>query len=469
MSDAARGIRREGAVYLAATVVQRGLPVLVLPFLTRMLVPSDVGEVALGLAVSNLASILFGLGVQFAIVRLVHDDASDRRASWPALVWRQLAFSGAALVVVAGSAPLWAGLVAPDGTRGAVLLIALALGWVLSAQGIMLSLARTSRRVGLFLVMTVVQAVVGQIVGLSLAVLWGAVGYLAGMLAGALVSAVIGLTIQRVPLQWGLADGRQIVAFSAWFVFQWVTLWVLNMSDRLIVEGFLGAEVVGAYYVAYVIGTGLSLVLDAAQSAWVPRFFASRDRDAKRGLLSRALVPYSAVVATLSLAIALAAPLLVVIAAPSAPDWAASVIAVVSLCATYRPAYLLAVAVMNDHKDARSTAIATAISAAVALGLNFLLIPSIGVIAAAIASAFSYAVLSALCLAAVRRFADVPARPVLWTSGIWMAATALSVGVAILPSSGPWLWGRTAAAAAVVFCCVAAVWIARKHRSRASA
>lgn len=439
MTTATRGMGREGAVYLIATVVQRGLPVLVLPILTRLLDASAVGGVALGLAISNIASILFGLGAQYAVVRLVHDDEAIHGRTWAAVVWRQLAVSALLIVATAATAPLWLPSGdSGDAERGNMILVSLALGWVIAAQGIMLSLARTSRRVRLFLGMTVVQAIAGQAAGIALAPIAGAVGYLLGMLAGTAVSAVLGHVVQRVPLAWRVVDQAGIAKFSAWFLAQWATLWVLNMSDRFFVEAFLGSDVVGVYYVAYVVGTGLTLVLDAAQSAWVPRLFASRDTDMKAQLLERVLLPYTGVCAVLSLAVALSAPLLLRIVSPDAPSWGVAVIVIVSLCATVRPMYLVAVAIMNDHKDSRSAALATAGSAVVNVAINATLIPIVGVVVAAVSSVVAYALQSVLALALGRRYSAVTGRTVARVAIAWLVSAALTAGIAMLPSD-PWI------------------------------
>jgi hypothetical protein len=68
---------QHGVLYVVGTVFQRGLGLLLLPFVTRVLGVEEFGLAATAAAVAALLAIVYGLGINFSIVRFFYDDPQD--------------------------------------------------------------------------------------------------------------------------------------------------------------------------------------------------------------------------------------------------------------------------------------------------------------------------------------------------------------------------------------------------------
>ena len=84
-----------GFLYVVGTVFQRGLGLLLLPFVTRVLGVDEFGLAATAAAVAALLALIYGLGINFSIVRFFYEDPPDApRARWAALLRVQFLIAG---------------------------------------------------------------------------------------------------------------------------------------------------------------------------------------------------------------------------------------------------------------------------------------------------------------------------------------------------------------------------------------
>src|SRR4051812_19027020 len=74
---AARRVVGHGSIYVVGTILQRGLSLLLLPAVTRVLSVDEFGLVGTASALAACLAIVLGLGLNFAIVRTYYDDTRD--------------------------------------------------------------------------------------------------------------------------------------------------------------------------------------------------------------------------------------------------------------------------------------------------------------------------------------------------------------------------------------------------------
>jgi O-antigen/teichoic acid export membrane protein len=427
--------------------VQMLIAFLVVPIVTRLLAPSSYGLVSAGLVVYALLSILAAAGLPDAALRsfFVGVDGPVRA--------RRLVLAIAAIACVVAliadlSGPLWAPLF---GFRfGAVLRLAV---WGGAAGAVMLgsqSLLRAAERAWAYAAVAITASVGGQALGLLLtAALRSPTAYMAGISLGAALAAVVGLTITgtwRSGFPTG-AELREALGLGLPIVPHSLAVSMLASADRIIIAGILGLAATGRYQVAYAVG-GIGVALLAAlNQAWMPLLLGTAEEDRWEILVrtSRAVHVVAGLVAS---ALALAAPLVLVLAAP--PSYGrrglVAVAAVVAFSAlpyatagTYFQVVFLA-------GRTRIMALAAPLAAAVNIGLNLVLLRTWGLIAAALATVVAYAVLPGFVALRARRIVSLhgAARDAM---SAWVLAAPFVLAGALLPSGWLGVSGRLVAAA----------------------
>jgi O-antigen/teichoic acid export membrane protein len=178
---------------------------------------------------------------------------------------------------------------------------------------------------------------------------------------------------------------------------------------------------------------------------------------------SRAVHQFAAIVAG---AVALATPLGLLFAAPPAYDRAdlvpvAAVVAFSILPYATLSTYFNVVFVAGRT---RIMAVAAPLAAALNVGLNFLLLPVVGLIGASIATVAAYAVLAAIIVAAARQIDPLPGT--LRTSlAAWAAAAPVVAAGALLPPGPVGTVIRLALGAALVLALVRLAFHIRHGRA----
>lgn len=402
-SGAQRQLLGHGAVYVIGTIAQSGLALLLLPLATRVLNVDQFGLAGTAAALAALLAIVYGLGLNFAIVRFYYDaPKTARRTGWAALLRAQAIAAVALAAVTYLTGPWWASLLGSVGWTGAFK-FAVLFAWFSALQATTQGVLRAAQRPIAFIIVTLVQVLIGVGAGIGLAVQFGAAGYVAGLCAGSAVAATIGVVLTYKRPSWSLAELLDGLTLSLPGLLHQAANWGMEAADRLLVAAYLGLSAVGRYQVAYVIGGGLALLLTGMQSAWVPYFIGSLNREARRVTAPRIIVPI-AVVASLATAIlVLAAPALLAIVAPSAFGGTEMVVAIVAAGTPARAAYFMAVAVLLDRRSTGRMATASLTAVAVNIGLNLILIPRFGLIGAAVATAVSVDVQALLILLMAQR------------------------------------------------------------------
>jgi O-antigen/teichoic acid export membrane protein len=211
---------------------------------------------------------------------------------------------------------------------------------------------------------------------------------------------------------------------------------VLEASDRLVVQHDLGSIPVARYAVAYNIGAIPLLALGALNTVWMPRVFALSDVRVRDRVLAQSRDALYALLIPVVMALGIGAPVLLHIWAPPTygPNSLRGVVAIVA-------ASSFAVAGVMSHTRTLlaagrtlPVALATTLAATLNLLLNLALVPVLHITGSALATLISFVVLDAMLAAAARTVARLRSpRPAL-VVGI-AGALAIAFGSARLPVS----------------------------------
>jgi O-antigen/teichoic acid export membrane protein len=436
-AEAVRRLIGRGSVYTVVLAIQMSTALLVVPLLTRLLTPSAYGRVAVGIVIFTLLSIIGALGLADAAARTFFAGLDGPRQAR-----RLIAAASGTALAASLIAELTGGLWAPlfGLSYGGVLRVAV---WGGAAGAVLLgaqSLLRVSERVWTFLAVAVAATVGGQALGVALAAAsHSATAYMAGIASGTAVAAAGGLVVtgcfgagmaRPAEVRTGLALGLPIVPHS-------LAVSLLASADRIIIVAILGLAAAGRYQVAYAVG-GLGVALiTAVNQAWLPLLLGAR-KENRWEILGATSAVVHLLAGIVAVALALASPLALLIAAPASYGRSglvpvAAIVAFSALpyatCSTYFQAVFVS-------GRTRVMAVAAPVAAAVNIGLNLVLLHAIGLIGAAVATVAGYVVLPAVVAVVAHRTAPLAdaTRDALRT---WLLAAPFVAAGAVIPAGAP--------------------------------
>lgn len=448
-ASATRIVLGRGSLYTIATAGPALASVAVVPVVTRLLPVQQYDLVAVSTVVIQVAYILVALGLGAAITRQYILAAGGAAAA------RGVALVGAGIAatltaVLAATGPLWSPplLGRPFGLEIAEALLAAAGGaWMVLAQAYL----RGADRPGPFVLLAVAASLLGPALGLAgLVVLRRTADvYLAGVVLGYFVAGLGGLAIV---LRSGRptansSEVRQALRIGVPTVPHQVSLYLalaglVVVADRLLGEG-------GRANVALTIGAGATVVTAGLNNAWAPVVYRAAPAD--RGRVLDETVHVIALVATvIAGGVALLAPWLVRVAAPSAYRPAELVPAVAFACAATLPSVLYLASGHLVFAGGRTGWLALSTPLAVAGGLVEAAIasPRWGLAGVGLGYLVAYVLLAIGTTAVQRHVAEHPWWPPSLTlvGALWVAAT---VAGAYLPTAGTSALIRVAMAVAL--------------------
>jgi O-antigen/teichoic acid export membrane protein len=395
----AGGLLTGSATYLVSNLLSAAIPFLLLPVLTRYLAPVQYGQVAIYQTL--LAAVVAFIGLTAngaAAVKYYENDVTAIELKY---------FVGSCFLVLAGTTAMalliaaiflgplstWLGLEAHWIFLSVVVACATftvsmrMTQWQIRKQaarygGFQVANSLTNMLLSLILVVGLQQGAQGRILGLSIAPLC----FAALALFLLYREGLLGFTWRPVHL-------REIATYGIPLIPHSVGYFLLASFDRLVINAQLGEAKVGAYMAAAQLASGLGLVFDAINNAYVPWLFErlKRNQTEEKRQIVRGTYFYFlllAVVVALGFTIAPAAVLLV--AGERYAD-GAQVISWLVLGWVFHGMYLMVTNYVFFSKRTLLLSMSTVTAGLVNIGLLLILVPHYGLQGAALAFAISSA------------------------------------------------------------------------------
>ncbi len=439
------GALRAAGVYAAGSALQKAIGFLLLPLYTRALSPAEYGALSVVLAASAVAAIVFSLGLDFAIFRTYFALATEpaRQRQMVHSVWRFLLVVPliAALVLGVVTWPLIGNSGRVTGLDILLALVAVALS--VAGSSLPLSLLRAQQRLRAFMVLTGVAAFsTAMLTALFVVALDAGIrGWIVATLLANCVILIAAFAV--VPWQRSATyDGPLVshcVRFSLPLVPHFVSHWALQLADRAVLAGLVSSASLGVYALGAQLALPVLIAVQSLNYGLMPTYAEAGTQDGHAESLAETVVLQVALVCLLCAGGALLAPPLVSVMAPASYGYASSLVGWIVLGYGFLGLYYIPMnGVTLGAGHSRLVWVATATSAALNVLLLFVLVPSGGVRAAAIASAGGYLVLLVLIFAYSKR----PGNPVRYqwrrigriigiAAGVYAAATLTA------PATGP--------------------------------
>ncbi|HST16956.1 MAG TPA: oligosaccharide flippase family protein [Gaiellaceae bacterium] len=399
----AREIRRlahHSAVYGIGGLVARILATLLLPLYTHFLTPAAYGQVEIITAATAVFAIVLQLGIGSAFFRFYFDaqDPPSRLTVVRTSFWFTMGMATLGLVIGVVFATQLSHLLGLGDHASLVRAGAVGL-WAQTNYQQLTALFRVEERSVAYAIASVANVLitVGAMVLFVAAFKRGAIGLIVGNFTGTLIVYFVLLAYRHEQL--GLELDRRLLrrmqAFGMPLVPAALGLWTINFVDRVFVSWFKGNAEVGVYSAAVKIASVITFVLIAFRTAW-PAFAYSieDDREAKRTY---------AFVLTYLLTLASWAALCLGALAPwwtkllTAPDFqrAQEAVGLLAFAGVVYAGYTVLAIGSGRARRTQLNWVVTGAGAAANIVLNFWLIPTWGMVGAAISTLAAYVVLFA--------------------------------------------------------------------------
>ena len=230
---------------------------------------------------------------------------------------------------------------------------------------------------------------------------WGLTGYFWGMFWALWITAPIAVWLIRKDLVWDLnrEEGKKLIQFGYPFIFAGLAYWIFTASDRWMLGVLADTTQVGYYSVAFYMMSIVFFVNQAFGAAWSPVAFKIYSEDPRyREIFGRILSYWLLGLVLLSGGITLFSEELLALLTPSEYWGAAGFVGFLMMGAVFYGTTQITPIGISLEKKTQLISRASWITAGINIALNFLLIPRMGAMGAALATCISYACLTGLYL-----------------------------------------------------------------------
>jgi O-antigen/teichoic acid export membrane protein len=423
---------KDSALYGVATILSKGLTVLMVPIYTAYLTKQQIGLLDLMLGAISVISLVIGLDISNALAREYgegHGAGHRQRYSSTSLWFTVVVFAVALLLAQVWAVPLAQQFLGDGGLAPIVRAAAVTMG----ISGVYLVVSQQLRWMMLPGKFGIV-SVTFTLVSLGLTVLlvgpgsMGATGVLYGTAAGAGVGLLLSLWYARGEFSWtvDLSGLRKMLKFCIPIVPSSLAVVVNQYVARYVIEGHLGRESVGVFGVGVRLAGLAGLVMLGFGSALTPLVYAGEHDPATPRHLARIFRIFMAL-ATLGLG-GLALFTQEILKLLTRADYTA----VAPLITCLAPAFLLTqmyIFAPGAWIKRRMWWVAgtNVLTALLAMGLNWLLVSRMGLMGAAVATLLSAAVHFGLSMLVSQLMYPVPHQ---WLRLFWLSLTGAGMMVA---------------------------------------
>ncbi len=407
----------DSLVYGGGQALAKAVNLLLVPVLTRVLLPQQFGVNELVVAYSQSILLVLVFGMDGALVRFLYEQkehAARVRMVSSSLAFRLVTGLAAALVLWSAADPI-----AEHALGGAVYAKYLRIGAVTIPFTLLTlfwsDVLRVTFQPGKFAALQVAQTVTIAAVTLYLVLVrdMGVAGVLYGRLAGDVIAALLGALLGRHYLTGGFDRSQlvQMLRYGAPLVPVAFAYGLIGFADRYTLQQAASLDAVGVYGVAMRFFSVVTMGVSAFQLAFMPFAFSKAQEPGAPAVIVRIASLFVVVASALALAAGLFAPEALLLLAGADYAGAARPALWLGFAAVAQGAYYVAALGVSLALRNPILGLTAGASALVAWLANLLLVPRMGVEGAAIATFTGYALSAVLTYAVSQRYWPMPYRP----------------------------------------------------------
>lgn len=270
-----------------------------------------------------------------------------------------------------------------------------------------------------------------------------------GVSAG-LYAVFFGILAIRARWHIDVSYWKYALAFNLPLIPHYLSLYVLNHFDRIMIAGFLGDSAAAMYTLAYQLGSAGVIVWSSINASLIPYTY-EKCRQKDFSSLNRLTKKILALYACVCIFLIAYAPELIFVLAPSSYQESIALVAPVVAGVFCSSLYYIFANVVYYYKKPRYVMVASCISAVLNVFLNALLIPVYGIVAAAYSTIVCYAIQACIDYWAMKQVVPIKVYSMKAIVGI---AVIVGLSAAFLPLTYPWTIARLTAGFLVVLAAI---------------
>ncbi|HAA76663.1 TPA: hypothetical protein DCE37_16250 [Candidatus Latescibacteria bacterium] len=410
---------RHTLTYGLGDIVGRAVAVVLLPIYARLLTDVENGQIAIGFAIVGFCAVFYSLGLNQALIKYLSGSADTdpdrRRQRFSSAFWLLLVVAS----IVSGTIYLFAEQIArrilggPGDADIVRMLATIVLLDTISEP--VFSLCRAQQRSTRFAVTRLFQHTLQiSLIAYLIAVEgWGVRAVFIGNVVSSSFAllAMVPVALPFLRLTFNTSLLRELLTFGVPFVPSAVSLLVISLSDRLLIEHFLGLQPLGVYSITFKVALPMLVVVRAFRSAWAPGLLSVDDPEQALHVCARVTTYYvGAASFAILMFIAFNRELVSLIAGANADTYlpGAHIVPIVTMSHFLHGFYVILTAGVFAEGRSRVLPLVVVAGAIVNLGINLMFIPVYGYVAAAWSTVAANGVMALLLYVNTRRFYPVP-------------------------------------------------------------
>ena len=274
---------------------------------------------------------------------------------------------------------------------------------------------------------------IGLTLLLVIALEQGPLGVIVGNFSGTLIVylALLGYRREQLGLQFDRGLLREMNRFGLPLVPTALFLWMTNFSDRFFLVWLDSVAEAGLYSVGVRIASAMVLLLTAFRMAWPAFAYSIRDEGEARRTYAFVLTYLTVLTAWVALALTLLSPWLVDLLAADRFAESSRVVGPLAFSTVAYAAYVVIAIGVGRARRTQFNWVVTGVAALVNVALNLLLIPTYGMMGAAIATVAAYSTMAVAMAWWSQRIYPVPYQ--------WRRVATATVGAVALAAVGKWI------------------------------
>ena len=391
-------------VYSLGGLLMRGIGFLLLPLYTRYLTRSDYGILAVTGIVNQILTVVYPLGLQNAVMRFYFSASNeDERLRNSGTMWlAMLSFSLILTLLLDTFGKNLFPVFFKSVPFNPFIRMAIWTAFFNATTLLPLVFFRVQERPGAYVITVILTQLQTYMIIVSFVVFQrqGAFSYLQGhFLSMAILTipyAYLTMRNIRVSLDWSVL--RTALAFGLPLVPHALATWVLEFSDRFILEKFVSLDDLGLYSIGYLFGSVMILIGVSVNNAWVPYFYRAMENEGEAAdeNLARLITYYVLALGLLAMVQALfIKELIEIFTAPAFHDAYRVAVWVIG-GQLLSGLYFIPANFLMFYKKTSFLAVVTVTSGLLNVGLNWWLVPLHGIIAAAWTTFLGYGLMFGL-------------------------------------------------------------------------
>lgn len=405
---------KNSVIYLSSSLISKGAPFLLLPFLTSYLDVDEFGLLAVFLVINSIYGALVGMAMHTNVIKNFFKKTREELSIIVCNIFVILSISTAAYLVLTLLAVY--AVDAVFSVPSLYFLILPPLAFIVMINQVHLAVLRGEGRAYLFGVFEVSNAFISVAVTLLLLKYFD-MGWLAQVIGMTCAGIILGLIAIRYLLTKHYlcfcprkAEIFSILRLSMPLIPHVLGGVVISASDRLFIENMVGLESVALYAIGYSFGQLVALFTDAVIKAWSPWFYRQLAEPSDSGKLIIVKSTYLYIVGVFVVAYIVSVIGEFLLPYVVDPDYlgAKKYIWWISLGYAVHGIYKIFFPYLVHISKTAFLAFSTVIAALVNLLLNYYLIPPFGALGAAYATIIAFSASAILVFEYQRRKFPMP-------------------------------------------------------------